>query len=190
MSQGSKKLPQCSGCNERYVAWAVLEQKASGVKFFFATTHIEHGSQYYSLRKSQTSVMMDEIEKRKPSGMPAFVAGDFNSSRYATPTNAPYDEVVSHGFIDPLGQTYKSPKISSKATAEKRIRANYNSLNNFIRTVPHFASNENGSNLDYIFTTRMRTTAWETVLDLDSSGKLSGTIPSDHNMIVAKVVLP
>ena len=190
VSQGSKKLPQCSGCNERYVAWAVLEQKSSGVKFFFATTHIEHGSQYYSLRKSQTSVMMDEIEKRKPSGMPAFVAGDLNSSRYATPTNAPYDEVVSHGFIDPLGHTYKSPKISSKATAEKRIRANYNSHNNFIRTVPHFASNENGSNLDYIFTTRMRTTAWETVLDLDSGGKLSGTIPSDHNMIVAKVILP
>jgi hypothetical protein len=98
--------------------------------------------------------------------------------------------VVSHGFIDPLGQIYKSPKISSKATVEKRIRANYNSLNSFIRTVPHFASNENGSMLDYIFTTRMRTVSWETVLDLDSSGKLAGTIPSDHNMIVAKVVLP
>jgi hypothetical protein len=56
--------------------------------------------------------------------------------------------------------------------------------------VPHFASNENGSMLDYIFTTRMRTVSWETVLDLDSSGKLAGTIPSDHNMLVAKVVLP
>ena len=183
-------MPQCSGCNERYVAWAVLEQKSSGVKFFFATTHIEYGSQYYSLRKSQTAAMMDEVDKRKASGMPAFVVGDLNASRYATPTNAPYDEVISHGFVDPLGHTYKSPKVSSKATVEKRIRANYNTHNNFVRTVPHYASNENGSNLDYIFTTRMRTVLWETVLDLDSSGKLAGIIPSDHNMIVAKVILP
>ncbi len=190
VSQGSKKLPQCSGCNERYVAWAVLEQKDSGQKFFFATTHIEYGSQYYNLRKSQTEAMMTEIAKRKPSGVAAFVVGDFNSSRYATPANAPYDEVVSHGYVDPLGHTYKSPKVSSKATVEKRIRAHYNSLNSFIRTVPHFETNENGSNLDYIFTTSMRTLSWETVLDLDSSGKLEGTIPSDHNMIVAKVLLP
>jgi endonuclease/exonuclease/phosphatase family metal-dependent hydrolase len=168
----------------------MLEQKSSGQKFFFATTHIEYGSSYYSLRKSQTQSMMAEVDKRLPSGLPAFVVGDLNSTRYATPTNAPYDEILSHGFIDPLGQIYKSPKVSSKATVEKRIRANYNSHNSFLRTVPHFASDENGSNMDYIFTTRMRTLSWETVLDLDSSGKLAGTIPSDHNMLVAKVLLP
>ena len=186
ISQGSQKLPQCSGCNERYVAWAVLEQKSTGQQFFFADTHLEPCSNYYTLRKSQTEAMMREIDLRRPSRMPAFVVGDFNSTRYATPTNAPYDEVISHGFVDPLGHTYKSPKISSKATAEKRIRAHYNSHNSFIRTVPHFQPNENGSNLDYIFTTPMRTLEWETVLDLDSSGKLAGTIPSDHNMIRAE----
>ena len=189
ISQGSKKLPQCSGCNERYVAWAVLEQKSTGQQFFFADTHLEPYSQY-TLRKNQSEAMMREIELRRPSRAPAFVVGDFNSTRYATPTNAPYDEVVSHGFVDPLGHTYKSTKISSKATAERRIRAHYNSHNNFIRTVPHFSSNENGSNMDYIFTTPMRTLQWETVLDLDSNGKLKGTIPSDHNMVVATVLLP
>ena len=189
ISQGSKKLPQCSGCNERYVAWAVLEQKSTGQQFFFAETHIEHGADYYNLRKSQTEAMMAEVERRRPAGLPAFVVGDLNSTRYATPANAPYDEVVSHGFVDPLGHTYKSPKVSSKATAEQRIRAHYNSHNNFIRTVPHFAPDENGSNLDYIFTTPMRTLGWETVLKLDSSGKLAGTIPSDHNMLVATVLM-
>ena len=189
-SQGSQKLPQCSGCNERYVAWAIFEQKSTGQKFFFAETHIEKGSNNYSLRKAQTEAMMREVELRRPSRMPAFVVGDLNSTRYATPTNAPYDEIVSHGFVDPLGHTYKSPKVSSKATAEKRIRAHYNSHNNFIRTVPAFQPNENGSNLDYIFTTPMRTLVWETVLNLDSSGKLAGTIPSDHNMLRATVLLP
>jgi endonuclease/exonuclease/phosphatase family metal-dependent hydrolase len=190
VSQGSKKLPQCSGCNERYVAWAVLEQKSSGHRFFFAETQIEYGSSYYDLRKSQTKAMMAEIAKRNADHLPAFVVGDFNSTRYQTPTNAPYDEVIAAGFIDPLGQTYGSPKVSSKATAEKRIRANYNSHNSFLRTPGKFKDNENGNNLDYIFTTRMRTTSWETVLDLDSNDKLVGTIPSDHNMVVAKVLLP
>ena len=190
ISQGSKKLPQCSGCNERYVAWAVLEQKSTGQQFFFAETHIEYGGSYYNLRKAQAEAMMAEVDRRRPAKIPAFVVGDFNSTRYATPANAPYDEVISHGFIDPLGHTYKSPRISSKATAEKRIRAHYNSLNSFIRTVPHFATNENGSNMDYIFTTPMRTLEWETVLNLDSSGKLAGVIPSDHNMIRATVLLP
>ena len=190
ISQGSKKLPQCSGCNERYVAWAVLEQKSTGQRFFFAETHIEAGAGYYNLRKAQTEAMMAEVERRRPARMPAFVVGDLNSTRYATPSNAPYDAIVSRGFVDPLGHTYKSPKVSPKATAEKRIRANYNSHNNFIRTVPSFQPNENGSNLDYIFTTPMRTLEWETVLNLDSSGKLAGTIPSDHNMIRAKVLLP
>jgi endonuclease/exonuclease/phosphatase family metal-dependent hydrolase len=190
LSQGSQKLPQCGGCNERYVAWAIFEQKSTGQEFFFAETHIEAGSGYYSLRKAQTEAMMREVELRWPRRMPAFVMGDLNSTRYATPTNAPYDEIVSHGFVDPLGHTYKSPRVSSKATAEKRIRAHYNSHNNFLRTVPHFQPNENGSNLDYIFTTPMRTLEWETVLDLDSSGKLQGTIPSDHNMLRATVLLP
>ena len=190
MSQGSKKLPQCSGCNERYVAWAVLEQKSTGQQFFFADTHLEPWSNYYSMRRIQAETMMREIELRRPSRMPALVVGDFNSTRYATPANAPYDEVISHGFVDPLGHTYKSPRVSSKATAEKRIRAHYNSHNNFVRTVPHYQPNENGSNLDYIFTTPMRTLEWETVLDLDASGKLAGTIPSDHNMLRAKVLLP
>jgi endonuclease/exonuclease/phosphatase family metal-dependent hydrolase len=190
VSQGSKKLPQCSGCNERYVAWAVLEQKSTGQQFFFADTHLEPWSNYYSMRRIQAETMMREIELRRPSRMPALLVGDFNSTRYATPANAPYDEVISHGFVDPLGHTYKSPKVSSKATAEKRIRAHYNSHNNFVRTVPHFQPNENGSNLDYIFTTQMRTLEWETVLNLDASGKLAGTIPSDHNMLRAKVLLP
>jgi endonuclease/exonuclease/phosphatase family metal-dependent hydrolase len=190
VTQGSKKLPGCSGCNTRYVAWAVLEQKSTGQKFFFAETQLQYGTSYASLRKSQAEAMMAEVDQRHASGLPAFVVGDFNSTRYQTPSNAPYDAVISRGFIDPLGHTYKSPKISSKATAEKRIRANYNSLNSFLRTVPSFASNENGSNMDYIFTTRMRTLVWETVLNLDSSGKLAGTIPSDHQMIVAKVLLP
>ncbi len=92
--------------------------------------------------------------------------------------------------MDPLGHTAKSPAVSSRGTAENRIRANYNSHNNFLRSVARFAEWENGSNLDYILTTPMRILLWETVLDVDAEDKIVGVIPSDHNMVMVKAVLP
>ena len=190
VSSGSKRLPGCSGCNERYVAWGIFRQKATGQKFFFAGTHLEPGGDKYALRKSQAATMMTEVMAKNVDHLPAFVVGDFNSTRYFTPTNAPYDEVVAHGFVDPLGHTYKSPKISSLATAEKRIRANYNSFSNFSRTVVKYGPDENGSNIDYVFTTPMRTLSWETVMNLDANDKQVGVIPSDHHMLSLEVLMP
>ncbi|MDQ3158042.1 MAG: fibronectin type III domain-containing protein [Actinomycetota bacterium] len=191
VSQGSKRLESaCSGCNERYLAWAILRQKSTGKKFFFATTHLEPTSTYYAARSIQTQQLVAEIKAKNTGKLPVIVTGDFNSTRYQTPANDPYDKMIASGLVDPLGHTYKSAKISSKATAEKRIHANYNSYNDFKRAQTFYGTNENGSNLDYIFTSPMRTTEWETVVTLDSAGKLSGTIPSDHNMIRATVLLP
>lgn len=190
VAQGSKLLPSCSGCNNRYVAWAILKQKATGTSFFFANVHTQYLTKYAALRHSQVRVMMDEIARRNPKRLPVILVGDFNSTRYQSPANAPYDEVIRRGFVDPLGHTAKSPAVSSRGTAENRIRANYNSHNNFLRSVARFAEWENGSNLDYIFTTPMRVLLWETVLNLDDRDRLVGVIPSDHNMILVKAALP
>lgn len=190
VSSGSKMLPHCSGCNERYVAWGIFAQKSTGRKFFFADAHLEPGGDKYTIRKSQGAAMMAEVMAKNVDRLPAFVVGDFNSTRYFSPSNAPYDAVVSHGFVDPLGHTYKSPKVSPLATAETRLRANYNSFNNFNRSVTKYATNENGSDVDYVFTTPMRTLLWETVLNLDTNDKQVGVIPSDHNMLLVRVQLP
>ena len=48
----------------------------------------------------------------------------------------------------------------------------------------------NGSNLDYILTTRMRVSEWETAVAMDANGNFIGRIPSDHNLIRATVHLP
>jgi endonuclease/exonuclease/phosphatase family metal-dependent hydrolase len=189
VNAGSKLLPSCRGCNNRYMAWAILKQKSTNQRFFFATVHTQYLAKYAALRQQEVQVMMDEVAAQNP-GLPAFVTGDFNSTRYQAPTNAPYDEVIRRGFVDPLGHTPKSPMVSETSTAEQRIRANYNSHNNFLRRVSRFADWQNGSNLDYIFTTPMRVVLWETVLDLDASDRIVGTIPSDHNMLLIKAVLP
>jgi len=190
VSQGSKLLPSCAGCNHRYVAWAILKQKATGTAFFFADIHTQFMPKYADLRRDEVRVMMDEIARRNPAKLPAFVVGDFNSTRYESPRNVPYDTVIEHGFVDPLGHTPKSPAVSPRGTAENRIRANYNSHNNFLRAVARFAEWENGSNIDYIFTTPMRVLLWETVLNVDAHDRIIGTIPSDHNMILIKAALP
>lgn len=193
VNAGSKLLPSCGGCNNRYMAWAILKQKSTNQRFFFATVHTQYLAKYATLRQQEIHAMMDEVAAQNP-GLPAFVTGDFNSTRYQAPTNAPYDEVIQRGFVDPLGHTPKSPMVSETSTAEQRIRANYNSHNNFLRRVAKFAEWQNGSNLDYIFTYSptgpMRVTLWETVLDLDASDRIVGTIPSDHNMVLIKAVLP
>lgn len=48
-----------------------------------------------------------------------------------------------------------------------------------------------GNNIDCIYlANRATATAWETVVRVDSSGNLTGVIPSDHNLIRADVSLP
>ena len=44
--------------------------------------------------------------------------------------------------------------------------------------------------MDYIFTTPMRVSEYEVVLRLNSAGRVTGPIPSDHNMLKATVWLP
>ncbi len=190
VAQGSKLLPSCTGCNNRYMAWTIVEQKATGKSFFVASVHTQFMARYAALRHDEIRVMMDEVTARNPDNLPVFVVGDFNSTRYQAPTNAPYDEVIARGLSDPLGHTPQSPAVSEQGTAETRIRANYNSHNNFLRKVAKFADWENGSNLDYILTTPMRILLWETVLDVDDQDRIVGVIPSDHNMVLVKAVLP
>jgi len=189
LGQGSKRLESaCSGCNERYLAWATLRQKSTGKKIFFATTHLEPTLIYSAKRSIQTQQAVAEINARNTEHLPVIVTGDFNTTRYQD-SNDPYEKMIASGLVDPLGHTANSAKISSKATAEKRIHANYNSFNNFQRAQKFYQIDENGNNLDYIFTSPMRVTEWETVVKVDSTGKLTGTIPSDHNMLRATVLL-
>jgi endonuclease/exonuclease/phosphatase family metal-dependent hydrolase len=189
--QGSNGLARASSSGqERFVAWAVFTQKASGQQFFFATTHLEPGTQYHDLRQTQAGQVVRAIDAANTTDLPVMLVGDMNSTRYATPTNAPFDAFVASGLVDPLGTTYKSPEVSSTATAEKRVHANYNSFNGFVPAQKRYAQAENGSNLDYMLTSPMQVKQWETVVNLDSSGNLTGIIPSDHNMLTAEVVLP
>jgi endonuclease/exonuclease/phosphatase family metal-dependent hydrolase len=195
ISQGSKRLSEIKAAdNDRYVAWAILEHKASGQRFFFASTHLENtgntsGTNYSDLRIKQTQEIL-AVFKDKGDGLPGYVVGDFNSHKWTLPSNGPYDVMRGAGWVDPIGNTYRSTKTTSGATVQNRIRTNFSSFNGFKAVAPSF-SYINGTYLDYIWTTPgVEVPEWETVVNVDADNNFVGIIPSDHNLIRATTVLP
>lgn len=190
LDSGSKLLPsQDKTTNARYLAWAVLRQRSTGIKFFFADSHLEPGADKYGMRKAQAEVAVDTIEARNTARLPVIAVGDWNSSRFADPTNAPYDAYVKAGFVDPLGGAANSTRAVAP-TVEKRVDTWLNSYNDFVRQAKGNRKWDNGSYIDYMLTTPMRVSEWRTVADLDADDNFVGVIPSDHNMLRMTVHLP
>lgn len=196
VEQGSQRLAEVNPSdNDRYVAWAILEQKSSGKRFFFADTHLDHlddvpgSTDYYNIRITQTRQIIALVAS-KAKDLPAYVVGDFNSNKWTSPSNGPYDVMRAAGFVDPLGNTYRSTTTTSGATVEARIRTNFASYNGYNRKAPS-VSYVNASYIDYIWTSKnIEVPEWETVVNIDAAGNFIGTIPSDHNMIRATTTLP
>jgi endonuclease/exonuclease/phosphatase family metal-dependent hydrolase len=194
IKSGSRALPMLTTAeNPRYFAWAIAKQKSTGKTFFFGDTHLSPSKTagFYELRKQQAETVAKAIKEENTAGLPVLMTGDLNSSKWLEPSNAPYDVLTGIGLVDPLGNDYWQEYPSMAATAETRINTYLNSWNGF-ETKPRAAAdkNANGTYIDYILTSKMRVSSFENVATLDSAGNYAGVIPSDHNMIVAKVGLP
>lgn len=196
LAQGSKQLSFIDAAdNQRFVAWAIFRHLASGKEFFFADTHLEHhddasgSTAYLELRRKQASEVMATIKAKNTDRLPVILVGDLNAHKWTVPSNGPYDVVVAAGLVDPLGNTYRSTYTAPGATVEARVRTNFATYNGFKRLAPKSAY-INGTHLDYIFTSPMRVSEWENVVDIDDSGNFLGVIPSDHNLLQARVHLP
>jgi endonuclease/exonuclease/phosphatase family metal-dependent hydrolase len=188
LDSGSKLLPsQDKTTNARYLAWAILRQRSTGLKFFFADSHLEPGK--YDMRADQAQAAVSAIKANNPDKLPVIAVGDWNSSRFADPANAPYDAYMKAGFVDPLGGAANSTKAVN-ATVEKRIDTWLNSFNDFVRQAKGNHKWDNGSYIDYMLTTPMRVSEWQTVANLDADDNFVGIIPSDHNMVRMTVHLP
>jgi endonuclease/exonuclease/phosphatase family metal-dependent hydrolase len=190
VAQGSKLLPVPKGKGDNYMTWAELRQTSTGKRFMYSDLHVVGSDKDYKVKVKEAQVALAELKANNPDHLPMIAVGDWNSSRFEKPTNAPYDVYVKAGLVDPLGGAYKTHKPKN-ATVEHRIHTWLNSSNSgWARTAPGHKSWVNGSYIDYILTSKMRVSEWETVARLDSKGKLVGTIPSDHNMVRATVWLP
>lgn len=190
---GSELLASKEGSNARYAAWGRFTQLSTGRKFFVVTTHLEprdagSSKANWDLRRRQATELVQLIAAQRQ-GLPVIVTGDLNSHKWTPYGNAPRELLSSAGLVDPLGNGYETTWTAPGATVEKRIRTDLSSYTGFQRTAPAF-DYINGTYLDYVMTSPMRVSEWETVARLDSSGRFVGTIPSDHNMVRATVWLP
>ncbi len=194
LEKGSAFLPK--GKSRRAATWAIFQQKTTGERFFFLSTHFEptndkKGSRTnYNTRRRQANAVVDLIRRNNPDELPVIAVGDYNSTKWEKPSNGPYDIMQSAGYLDPLGNGYRTRGTAPGAFVEKRINTSYASYNMYTRKARNFPGQLTGSNPDYIFVTPMRVSEYETVVNVDSSGRWIGTIPSDHNMIRATVWLP
>ena len=190
VAQGSKLLPVPKGKGDNYMAWAELRQLSTGQRFMFSNLHTVGKDKDYKIKNEQAKRALAEVKAHNAENLPMIAVGDWNSSRFEKPSNGPYDVYVKAGLVDPLGGRYKT-HAPKGATVEHTVRTWLNSSNgDWDRTAPNHKSWGLGSYIDYILTTKMRVSEWETVANLDKNGKYIGTIPSDHNMIRATVWLP
>ena len=180
IEQGSVALKKRDA--DRRLAWGLFRQKATGKVVLFASTHLEPDANAGALRVAQARQITSAIKslKAKFGNPPVIVVGDFNTYPRKSGGNGAYT-IMTSMLLDPIGQS-SSPGV---AKPEKSIRANYSSYNDFKRNPPR-----HGTYIDYIFVSPMRVAEWETVVNVDSSGRFIGTIPSDHNLIRADVYLP
>lgn len=189
IAAGSARMPAPNG-EERSVAWAELRQLSTGRSFMFSNLHATADDKYHSFKVQQAQVAVATIKANNPRNLPMISVGDWNSSRFEKPSNGPYEVHVKAGFVDPLGGRYRTTTSAPGATVEKRIRTWVDSSNRYTRQAPAHKGWVNGSYIDYIMTTKMRVSEWETVARLDKQGRFVGVIPSDHNMVRATVWLP
>lgn len=158
----------------RYVSWGVFEMKGSKERFLFANTHLVPGksTKAKAQRRSEAGQIVRALKATNPEGLPVILVGDMNSNRSDTPA----DIFNAAGLIDPI----------AAGTVDNPIRATLSSWNNYLAR-----PKANG-----IFADRFHLSAaisvleTETVVNLTDSGNFAGTIPSDHNMVRATVLLP
>lgn len=61
---------------KRTATWALMKDKRSGKKFYYVNTHLDHvGTE---AREKGLNLIMDNIKKMNPEGLPLVLTGDFN----------------------------------------------------------------------------------------------------------------
>lgn len=183
---------QMSGGTPRNLAYAVLQVKKTGDRFFFASTHLE--SRDADVRYKQWGEMIAKVKQLKGS-LPVIAVGDFNTQKFDPNAATWLPAMKNAGMGDVLNQEYRV-NPSRGVRAQHLINGWINSANHVSRNVQDFSyadqRDKTGNNIDYVFASNsLQVQEWKMVLNYDPSTlQVRGTIPSDHNMIRATVTLP
>ncbi len=177
-SMNMPKLASDSEKKRRSAAWAELKDRSTGERFYVVSVHLDdrHSGNkatervYDNLRERQVAAVYAKVHAIAGS-QEIILAGDLNSWQQKAVSNAPHDYLSANGFYD-------------AASALTKINIQYPTVNHFTTTQKAGAQGY-GVRLDAIMVKGSRgASRWENVLDVVDS-----TRPSDHNMLVADLVL-
>ena len=173
------------------LAYVVLRSKLNGHRFMFTTTHLDPPNR--SVRASQWRQLIRAV-KRIKGNLPVISVGDFNTQKFDPMTRTYLPAMRRAGFGDVLNQQYRV-NPSRGVRAEHRVNAWINSNNRLSRDVRSYGyygnHSKTGNSIDYIFASNsMRVKEFKVVLNFDPKTlRVRGTLPSDHNMLRATVVI-
>lgn len=192
VSSGSFKYAhQSANKTDRYLVWAILGMKASGRQFLFTSTHLDPYSA--ADREAEWRELIAKVNQLKGS-RPVVSVGDFNTSKFSDAAQRMLPAMKAAGYGDVLNQEYQVNPVRSPR-AEKATNGWVNSFNDFRRDITPYSYEDRkdkaGNNIDWIFATNtLRVKEWKVVIDFDPSTlRVTGTIPSDHNMVRATLAL-
>jgi len=172
---------------DKNAVWAIFTDKLSGKRLFVVSVHLTNSDSTNAqrVRPLEAQDVVNLVKANNPDKLPVVIAGDFNTSKRKADHPAVYDTMTTAGYLDPLGNTSDSRYVAKAATAEHRIDVGYASANQY-QSYALRSKWLNGYNVDYIWqSSGIRMAMFQTVIDLDATGRFVGTIATDHNMLVA-----
>lgn len=175
-----------------YLAWAVLRSRATGARFLFTTTHLDPSSR--AVRRSQWRQMIRTV-RRVRNGLPVVSVGDFNTNKIDPMARTMLPAMRGAGFGDVLNQQYRV-NPTRNVRARTRVNGWLNTYNHLTRRVATFGYEDRrgntGNGIDWIFASNhLAVLEYEVVCDFHPRTlRVQGTMPSDHNMIRARLRLP
>jgi endonuclease/exonuclease/phosphatase family metal-dependent hydrolase len=183
-----------------HLAWAILQARNGGQRFFFGSVHLvpSEAPESNAVRAAEWDQLVAVLSGPLTQGLPVVLGGDFNSLRYSANSN---DAARTHlpmmaaaGIPDMLIGAH-DPTDSELELTQARpalaLNAHCMSHNAFVPTLSCVDETLVGRQIDYLFASEeLEVTRWEQVLDVDSSYTWLGLLPSDHNLIRATVTLP
>ena len=181
-----------SGEGTSYLAWAVFKTVQGGHKFFYANTHlIPH---HTDLQKKEWLQLITKVKDLR-NGLPVIVGGDFQQSKWHEPTATMLPKMKKAGFGDVTGSVPKDDHLRNPRP-DKLTRAWLDSTNKWDRVVKNNSVSPRkgriGANIDWIFATNsLHVNSWTVEAKLNSATtKYVDTMPSDHNLVWASIVIP